>query len=114
MLNHAAFWLLRQFGIQPVNEAELVGEGCGPTAEVSTVSGFVTQRLGRFPRAGDALALGAWELRVAELTGTRVARTKLTRRAKGVTEAAPQTRPADAPLAKFRSTEQSQFVSLPR
>ncbi|MBI2926829.1 MAG: HlyC/CorC family transporter [Verrucomicrobia bacterium] len=61
--------------------AELVGERCDQREEVSTVSGFVAQRLGRFPRAGDALALGAWELRVEELAGTRVARIKLTRRA---------------------------------
>lgn len=77
--------------------AELVGERCDQTEEVSTVSGFMTQRLGRFPRAGDALALGAWELRVEELAGTRVARIKLTRRAEGgertSTEAAPQTCP---------------------
>lgn len=63
--------------------AELVGEGFDQAEEASTVSGFVTQRLGRFPCAGDALALGPWDLRVEELVGTRVARIKLTRRAEG-------------------------------
>jgi CBS domain containing-hemolysin-like protein len=98
--------------------AELTGERCDQPEEVSIVSGLVTQRLGRFARAGDALALGAWELRVEELTGTRVARIKLTRRAessKGMsTEAPPQTRPANPPLAKFTRTDERQTVSLPR
>jgi len=60
---------------------ELVGEQFDETGEVSTVSGLLTQRLGRFPRVGDAATFGAWELRVEELAGTRVARMKLTRRA---------------------------------
>ncbi|MBI4325580.1 MAG: HlyC/CorC family transporter [Chloroflexi bacterium] len=64
---------------------ELVGErfGFDETGEVCTVSGLMTQRLGRFPRVGDAMAFGAWELRVEELVGTRVARMKLIRRAEG-------------------------------
>jgi len=98
--------------------AELVGECCDSTQEFSTVSGFVMQRLGRFPRAGDALALGAWELRVEELAGTRVARIKLTRWAEGSErtsfEAAPQTRPAALPLKKSTPTDQNQPVSLSR
>ena len=98
--------------------AELIGERCDQSDEVSTVSGLVTQRLGRFARAGDALALGAWELRVEELVETRVARIKLTRQAESgkrrSTEAAPRTRPADPPLTKFVTTDQRQPVSLPR
>ena len=50
----------------------------GPAA--CTVSGLVTQRLGRFPHVGDALTLNGWELRVEEMAGTRVTRMKLTRR----------------------------------
>jgi CBS domain containing-hemolysin-like protein len=59
--------------------AELTGEAWEHAEDVSTVSGFMTQRLGRFPRAGDTLALGAWELRVEELAGTRVARIRMAR-----------------------------------
>lgn len=66
---------------------ELVGERFNETGEVCTVSGLMTQRLGRFPRVGDAVTFGAWGLRVEELAGTRVARIKLTRRA-GTTEPA--------------------------
>ena len=60
---------------------ELVGERFEEGAEACTVSGLMTQRLGRFPRVGDTLEMGHWALRVEELTGTRVARTKLTRAA---------------------------------
>ncbi len=48
--------------------------------KASTVSGLMTQRLGRFPRVGDTLALDGWELRVEELAGARAARIKLERR----------------------------------
>lgn len=46
---------------------------------IATTSGWVTQRLGGFPKVGDVLALGASELRVEEMDGLRVARLKLTR-----------------------------------
>ena len=47
---------------------------------VTTASGWITQRLGGFPKAGDVLAAGACELRVEEVTGMRVARFRLTKR----------------------------------
>jgi len=59
---------------------ELVGERIEETAEICTVSGLITQRLGRFPRVGDAVTFGEWDLRVEEMAGTRVLRMKLTRR----------------------------------
>jgi CBS domain containing-hemolysin-like protein len=48
---------------------------------VTTVSGWVTLRLGGFPKEGDVLSLGqgAYELRVEEMDGMRVAKLKLTR-----------------------------------
>ena len=48
---------------------------------ISTVSGWVTHRLGGFPKEGDVLSLGlgAYELRVEETEGMRVAKLKLTR-----------------------------------
>ena len=68
-------------GTLPLHELEeLVGE---PLQEegITTVSGWVTQRLGGFPKAGDVLAVGNCELRVEEMAGMRVARFKLTKRA---------------------------------
>jgi CBS domain containing-hemolysin-like protein len=46
---------------------------------VTTVSGWVTHRLGGFPKAGEVLPLGMYELRVVDLAGMRVARLKLRR-----------------------------------
>jgi CBS domain containing-hemolysin-like protein len=67
-------------GTLPLHELEeIVGE---PLQEegITTVSGWVTQRLGGFPKLGDVLAIGPCELRVEEMAGTRVARLKLTRK----------------------------------
>jgi CBS domain containing-hemolysin-like protein len=66
-------------GTLPLHELEeLVGE---PLQEegITTVSGWVTQRLGGFPKVGDVLAIGGCELRVEEMAGMRVARLKLTK-----------------------------------
>lgn len=67
-------------GSLPLRELEeLMGE---PLREegVTTASGWITQRLGGFPKAGDVLAAGACELRVEEVDGMRVARFRLTKR----------------------------------
>jgi CBS domain containing-hemolysin-like protein len=66
-------------GTLPLHELEeLVGQ---PLREegITTLSGWVTQRLGGFPKVGDVLAIGACELRVEEMEGMRVARLKLTK-----------------------------------
>ncbi len=66
-------------GALPVHELEeLVGE---PLAEegITTTSGWVTRRLGGFPKAGDFLTVGQHELRVEEMDDTRVARLQLKR-----------------------------------
>lgn len=57
---------------------EVLGE---PLREegVTTVSGWVTHRLGGFPKAGDVLVVGASELRVEEMDGPRVAKLRITR-----------------------------------
>ena len=47
---------------------------------IATVNGWITQRLGGFPKEGDVVAVGACELRVEEMDGLRVARLKVTRR----------------------------------
>lgn len=44
---------------------------------IATVSGWLTQRLGGFPKVGDTLTVGTCELRVEEMDGRRVARVKI-------------------------------------
>ena len=67
-------------GTLPLHELEkLVGE-IGRGEGAATASGWITQRLGGFPKAGDVLTLGACELRVEEMDGPLVARLKITKR----------------------------------
>jgi len=64
-------------GALPLHELEeLMGE---PLREegVTTASGWVTRRLGGFPKAGDVVKVGTAELRVEELDGMRVARLRV-------------------------------------
>jgi len=66
-------------GALPVHDlAELVHEPL-EEEDITTTSCWVTQRLGGFPKVGDTLTLGAFELGVEEMDGPRVARLKLTR-----------------------------------
>jgi CBS domain containing-hemolysin-like protein len=68
-------------GALPLPELEkiigLVEHGDG----VATASGWVTERLGGFPKTGDALTVGNFDLRVEEMDGARVGRLKITKRA---------------------------------
>jgi CBS domain containing-hemolysin-like protein len=68
-------------GTLPLHElAEIVGE---PLQEegITTASGWVTHKLGGFPKAGDVLTAGACVLRVEEMDGMRVARLSISKRA---------------------------------
>ena len=66
-------------GTLPLHELEkIIGEM--PHEEAATVSGWMTRKLGGFPKAGDVLTVGACELRVEEMDGPRVARLKISRR----------------------------------
>lgn len=66
-------------GSLPLHElAELIGEPI-PDEGITTVSGWVTHRLGGFPKAGDRLSLGQYNLQVEEMDGMRVARLKVSR-----------------------------------
>ncbi len=66
-------------GLFPLHElAELVGEPIA-AEEVATTSGFLTQRLGGFPKVGDSVRLGDYVLAVVETDGLRVTRLQLTR-----------------------------------
>lgn len=58
--------------------AELVGEPLHESG-LATVSGWITQRLGGFPKAGDTLTVGRFAVRVEEMDGLRVARLTVTR-----------------------------------
>jgi CBS domain containing-hemolysin-like protein len=75
-------------GALPLHELGLlVGDDMSEEG-ISTVSGWVTHRLGGFPKAGDVVSLGSgmYELRVEEMDSMRVAKLKLTKRPSGVTE----------------------------
>lgn len=74
-------------GTLPLHDLEAI---IGPVLHdegVTTVSGWVTQQLGGFPKTGDSFAVGDYELRVEEMDGLRVARLKVTqlRFSEGVT-----------------------------
>jgi CBS domain containing-hemolysin-like protein len=68
-------------GALPLHELEqIIGETQhGET--VATASGWMTQKLGGFPKVGDMLTFGACELRVEEMHGPLVGRLKITKRA---------------------------------
>jgi CBS domain containing-hemolysin-like protein len=67
-------------GALPLHELdEIVGEQLQEEG-VTTVSGWVTHRLGGFPKVGEVLTVGPCELRVEAMDGTRVAKLKITRR----------------------------------
>lgn len=68
-------------GALPLHElSELVGESLQEDG-VTTTSGWVTHRLGGFPKPGDVLTVGAFALSVEEMDGLRVSRLKLIRTA---------------------------------
>jgi CBS domain containing-hemolysin-like protein len=46
---------------------------------VATASGWLTQKLGGFPKTGDKVFVGGYEFRVEEMDGPRVARLKITK-----------------------------------
>jgi CBS domain containing-hemolysin-like protein len=48
-----------------------------PDGDFETVAGFVLQRLGRIPAAGDALVHDEWEIEVVEMDGLRIASLQL-------------------------------------
>ena len=68
-------------GALPLFElAELTGEVV-EGGDVTTVSGWVTQQLGGFPRRKDRVRLGGYELVVEELDGLRISRVRVRREA---------------------------------
>ena len=67
-------------GALPLHELEKIIGEIGRAESATTASGWITQRLGGFPKAGDTLAVSACELRVEEMDGPRVARLRITKR----------------------------------
>jgi CBS domain containing-hemolysin-like protein len=66
-------------GSLPLHElSELVGQNI-PAEDIATASGWVTQALGGFPKTGDVLPIGDFDIRIEETDGLRVSRLKLTR-----------------------------------
>ena len=64
-------------GALPLRDlAELAGEPI-PGGDVTTVNGWVTQKLGGFPKPGDTLLIGRHELVVEETDGPRLVRLRL-------------------------------------
>jgi CBS domain containing-hemolysin-like protein len=68
-------------GALPLHELEKVIGETRHEEVVATASGWMTQKLGGFPKVGDALTVGTCELRVEETDGPRVVRLKITKRA---------------------------------
>jgi CBS domain containing-hemolysin-like protein len=68
-------------GTLPLHDlADLVGENLEESEEeISTTSGYVTHRLGGFPKAGDTLVVGQYQLRVEQMEGPKVARLTLSK-----------------------------------
>jgi CBS domain containing-hemolysin-like protein len=72
--------LKRIDGAAPLEEvATSLGEVAPADAEAVTVGGLFLDRLGRIPREGDAVELGAWRLTVEEMRGRRVGRVRAER-----------------------------------
>ena len=64
-------------GMLPLHEIEdLVGESALEEG-ISTISGLLTQRLGGFPKEGDKLEVGEFEIEVTETAGPKVEKVRL-------------------------------------
>jgi CBS domain containing-hemolysin-like protein len=64
-------------GTLPLHELEKIIGEVPHDENVSTASGWLTQKLGGFPKVGDSTTVGGCELRVEEMDGRRVARFKI-------------------------------------
>ncbi len=68
---------------------EKLGVEVEESTEVSTIGGFVTERLGRIPRTGDRAAVNGYDFRVLEMKGRRVSKVLVTRRPQMATPETP-------------------------
>jgi CBS domain containing-hemolysin-like protein len=67
-------------GTLPLHELEKIIGTVPHDENITTASGLLTQKLGGFPKTGDSLVVGNFELWVEEMDGPRVARLKISRR----------------------------------
>ncbi len=67
-------------GTLPLHELEKIIGTVEHDETITTASGWLTQKLGGFPKTGDSLVVGNFELWVEEMDGPRVARLKISRR----------------------------------
>jgi CBS domain containing-hemolysin-like protein len=67
-------------GTLPLHELEKIIGQVPHDENTTTASGWVTEKLGGFPRSGDFVNVGGFELRVEEMAGARVAKLKLSRK----------------------------------
>lgn len=66
-------------GFLPLHEfSELVGRDVAEE-DITTIGGWVTHQLGGFPKPGDTVRVGEYQLRVVAMDGMRVAQLELTR-----------------------------------
>jgi len=72
-------------GTLPLHELEKIIGEVPHDESVTTASGWLTQKLGGFPKTGDSLVIGNFELRVEEMDGQRVARLKISKRNENAT-----------------------------
>jgi CBS domain containing-hemolysin-like protein len=67
-------------GALPLHDLEeLVGESLRQEG-ISTASGWVTHQLGGFPKLGDVVSVGTFELKVEGVSGIRVENLRVSRR----------------------------------
>ncbi len=66
-------------GTLPLHDLEKIIGTVPHDENTTTASGWVTEKLGGFPRAGDHLSVNGFELRVEEMNGPRVEKLKITR-----------------------------------
>ncbi len=66
-------------GTLPLHELEKIIGTVEHDEGIATASGWLTERLGGFPKTGDTLTVSKCELRVEEMDGRRVARLKITK-----------------------------------
>jgi CBS domain containing-hemolysin-like protein len=76
-------------GALPVHDLEQLMGVSLDEDEATTASGWVTRRSGGFPKTGDVLDVGNFEIRVEEMDDTRVARLRV-RRVPRIGEQAPR------------------------
>ncbi len=67
-------------GALPLHQLEELVVASLKAEGITTTSGWVTHKLGGFPKTGDVVSMGNCELRVEEMDATRVARLRLTRK----------------------------------